>query len=66
MLPTFSSCPTQDVFLEVAKVQECVFLHMNAKRFAVWHMLCSSYDFLSVKEIRGHSFLSEEKSVPCA
>lgn len=56
MLPTFSSCPTQDFSLEVAKVQECVFLHMNTKKFAVLHMLCSSYDFLSMKEVHGNSF----------
>lgn len=35
VLPTFSSCPTEDFSLEVAKVQECVFLHMNSKKFAV-------------------------------
>lgn len=65
MLPNFSSCPTQNFTLKVAKVQEFVFLYMNAKKFAVCHMLCFSCDFLSVKEICGNSFLSE-KSVPCA
>lgn len=33
--PSFNSCPAQDFSFEVAKVQECVFLHMNSKKFAV-------------------------------
>lgn len=35
VLPTFSSCLTEDFSLEVAQVQECVFLLMNSKKFAV-------------------------------
>lgn len=35
VLPSFNSCPTQDLSFEVAKVQECVFLRVISERFAV-------------------------------